>query len=248
MDEQITINSNSSKEEVSDYFVKKFGINEEIRNNLINEDISGDILCDLDKDDLRRLGLKIGPSKKILIFIRDNKDNFEEKKIDKKITVKSTPDDVKNFFINRLNFKGNLHQLDGKGLIEISENQIINLGLNIGQRKKIIKYINYFKTLKEEMPEEKEIIITKKSTEEEVARVLKNKLNLSKEAIEILGLDGEALFLLEEDDIDDIIELTEEEKFNLKNNLKELKEKNKENKNLEMEITINSSPEEIATF
>ena len=248
MDEQNTINSNSSKEEVSDYFVKKFGINEEIRNNLINEDISGDILCDLDKDDLRRLGLKIGPSKKILIFIRDNKDKFEEKKIDKKITVKSTPDDVKNFFINCLNFKGDLHKLDGKGLIEISENQIINLGLNIGQRKKIIKYINYFKTLKEEIPEEKEIIITKKSTEEEVARVLKNKLNLSKEAIEILGLDGEALFLLEEDDIDDINELTEEEKFNLKNYLKELKEKNKENKNLEMEITINSSPEEIATF
>ena len=110
MDEQNTINSNSSKEEVSDYFVKKFGINEEIRNNLINEDISGDILCDLDKDDLRRLGLKIGPSKKILIFIRDNKDKFEEKKIDKKITVKSTPDDVKNFFINCLNFKGDLHK------------------------------------------------------------------------------------------------------------------------------------------
>jgi len=98
------------------------------------------------------------------------------------------------------------------------------------------------------MPEEKEIIISKKSTEEEVARVLKNKLNLSKEAIEILGLDGEALFLLEEDDIDDINELTEEEKFNLKNYLKDLKEKNKENKNLEMEITINSSPEEIAIF
>ena len=55
-----------------------------------------------------------------------------------------------------------MHTLDGKDLIEINDEQIKNLGLNMGQTKKIIKYINYFKTLKEEIPEEKEIIITKK--------------------------------------------------------------------------------------
>ena len=35
--------------------------------------------------------------------------------------------------------------MDGKGLIELKEEEIKNFGLNLGQRKKIIKYINYFK-------------------------------------------------------------------------------------------------------
>ena len=96
-----------------------------------------------------------------------------------------------------------MHTLDGKDLIEINDEQIKNLGLNMGQTK-IIKYINYFKTLKEEIPEEKEIIITKKSTREEVAKLLKKKFNLSTEVIEMLDLDGDALFLLEENDIDEV--------------------------------------------
>ena len=118
----------------------------------------------------------------------------------------------------------------------------------MGQEKKLIKYVNYFKTLKEEIPEEKEIIITKESTKEEVAKLLKNKFNLSTEVIEILDLDGDAFFVLEEDDFDDVNELSEEEKVKLKKYLKELKEKSKENQKSEIFISSNSTKEEIAIF
>jgi len=51
-------------------------------------------------------------------------------------------------------------------------NEDINkLELNLDQSKKLIKYINYFKTLKDE-----ELKITKESTKEEVAKFLKNDL------------------------------------------------------------------------
>ena len=72
---------------------------------------------------------------------------------------------------------------------------------------------------------------------------MKNKFNLSKEIIEILDLDGEVFFLLEEDDINDIDELSEQEKAKIKNYLKELKEKSKESKNSEIIITKESTKE-----
>ena len=87
--------------------------------------------------------------------------------------------------------------MDGKGLIELNEEGMNKLGLNIGQKKKIIKYINYFKTLKDDEPEDtKEKLLTKESTEEEVTKYLKEKLNFRDSAIEALGLDGESLFAL----------------------------------------------------
>ena len=58
-------------------------------------------------------------------------------------------------FKNSMNFTGNLDGLDGKGLIEIRDEDLKKLGLNLGQSKKIMHYINYFKTLKIEEPEEK---------------------------------------------------------------------------------------------
>lgn len=64
MKEQKLINANSSKEEVADFFVKKFDIKEEVKNNLIKEDISGDILLDLDKNDFKKLGMGLGSLKK----------------------------------------------------------------------------------------------------------------------------------------------------------------------------------------
>ena len=77
---------------------------------------------------------------------------------------------------------------------------------------------------------------------------MKNKFNLSKEVIEILDLDGEVFFLLEEDDINDIDELSEQEKAKIKNYLKELKEKSKESKNSEIIITKESTKEEVSYF
>lgn len=50
------INIDSSKEEVANFFEKKFKIKEDIKNNFIKEDISADILYDLDDKEFKSLG------------------------------------------------------------------------------------------------------------------------------------------------------------------------------------------------
>ena len=246
------INIDSSKEEVANFFEKKFKIKEDVKNNFIKEDISADILYDLDDKEFKSLGLKVGPLKNIKVFLQNNKDHFKEKEIKEKITIKSKPNEVSEFFEKCLNFKGELNNMDGKGLIELKEEEIKNLGLNLGQRKKIIKYINYFKTLKIEEPEETKILITKESSEEEVSKYLKEKLNISDTAIESLGLDGESLFNLEETDIDEAEDLNQEEKTSLKNFIKELKEKKEEETKTKEETEIiigkESSAEQVAKY
>ena len=147
MSEGDSITADSSKE-VAEYFTKKFRIKEEAKNNIIKEDISGDILKDLDDKDFKKLGIGLGPLKKIQSFLKDNKDKIGEKEIKEKITILSPTEEVSNFFKNCLNFSGELNNLDGKGLIELDDEGIKQFGLNMGQSKKIINYINYFKTLK----------------------------------------------------------------------------------------------------
>ena len=68
-----------------------------------------------------------------------------------------------------------------------------------------------------------EITITNKSTKEEVVMFLKHKFNFSQKTIESLDLDGEILFSLEENDINDVDELSREEKDKFINYLKESK-------------------------
>jgi len=55
---------------------------------------------------------------------------------------------VKSFFEKNLNFKGELKGLNGKEFLELTEKEIKKLNLNLGQRKRLIKYANYFKTIK----------------------------------------------------------------------------------------------------
>ena len=243
------LSDESTKEEVAEYFVKKYGITEEAKNNVIKEDISGDILLKLKDVDYKYLKIKIGQYKKIQKHL--DKDKFKEKEIKEVITAKSNSDVVKNFFERCLNFKGNLNGLDGKGLIELDEEKMKKLGLNLGQRKKLPKYIEYFKTLKIEEPkEDEEIIISQKSSEEEVAKFLEKKLKFSKDSIDALALDGEVLYSLKEDEIDELTELTEEEKENLKKYLKAEEERENLNKEQIKEIKINnkSSNDEVAKF
>ena len=227
MSKEDLITVNSSKEEVADYFVKKFRIKEDAKNNFIKEEISGDILYDLDDKDFKKLGIGLGPLKKVQTFLKENKEKFGEKEITEKITIISKPEEVSDFFKNCLNFSGDLNNLDGKGLIELDDEGIKNLGLNMGQSKKIVKYIKYFKTLKVEIPEKKEILLRKESSSEQVAEFFEKELKLSTKAIEALDLDGETLFSLKESDIEEQDDLTEEEKEKLKSYLKEnIKEAN----------------------
>ena len=238
------ISTESTKEEIADCFLKEFKITEEAKNNLIKEDISGDVLLDISDAQFKSFGIKVGHLMKIKKLLKNNEEKLKSKKeFNERITAKSSTEEVKSFFERCLNFKKESLTLDGKGLIELDEEGTKKLGLNIGQSIKLIKYINYFKTIKEEEPPSNEdIIITEKSTEEDVTKFLSSKCNFSKETIENLGFDAESLLQLDDNMIDEIEELKEEEKEKLKNCLKENKEKSN------MQINNKSTEEEVAKY
>ena len=130
--------------------------------------------------------------------------------------------------------------------MDLNEESMKNFGLNLGQRKKLIKYINYFKSLnilESSGKGDEDIIITRESKAEDVANFLKAKLKFSKESIDELNLNGEKLYNLQEEQINQF-NISQEEKMSLKNYLKELKT----NDVKKMKITKESNYEEVAIF
>ena len=238
-----TITQKSTKEEIANYFFDKFSISEKSKNRIIEEDISGEVLMSLENKDFRLLEITLGSCLYIKKFLEKNKSNFKEEDIKEIITRFSKENEVKMFFEKCLNFKKELN-ISGKELfeLELTDNKMKELGLNLGQRKKLIRYINHFKT-----KEKEEIILTRNSNKEEVAKFLLYKLSFSPESVKELGLDGENLFELINYDIKDLKELlesyeiSENEKNNLINYLIEEKNKKKdENLNKINVETINN--------
>lgn len=241
------ISNESTEEEVAKFFVERCQITEDIQNNIKNENITGEILPLLTDVEFRDLiGLKFGQIKKWKIYLKDNGGKFTENKIDEKISPNSSKEEIKGFFEKCLDFKGALNDMDGKQLLELSEDEMKKMGLNLGKRKKLIRYIKYFKTLipKEETEnEDGKYIITKKSSTEEVANFLKHKLKISQDSIDEIKLDGETLFELEENEVDEL-QILPEEKGYLKNFLKKLKSSEEPQKI----ITKESNNKEVADF
>ena len=220
----------SSKEDVGNFMVENLKLKEDIKNILIKEDISGDVLLDLTEEELKSIGIKVIQVRKIKAYVDQNKNKFGEKKFTEIISVYSDSSEVAEFFRKSLNFNGDLNNLDGKGLLELNDESITNFGLTLGQRKKLVKYISYFKTLKVEPP--KELVLTKESKPEEVIDFFKKRFKFSDEGIkslEELGMEGgESLLFLEESDIDNS-GLTNDEKMNLKNSIIILKKEEEKN-------------------
>ena len=233
-DSNISLSESSTKEEVGEYFFRLIQ-KEDVKNILINEYISGDVLISLSLDEIKSLGIKFGPARRIFKFIEENRDKFKEKEINEKLYTNSNQEEVKEFFEKCLDFKGELNSLDGKGLLELNNEGMKALGLKFGQIKKLIKYINYFITLKPPVIEE--ISISRSSSEEEVTKFLKMRLKFSQESIDKLGgIDGGTFYDLKEDEIDNLNEISQEEKESLKNFLKEEKTKSeKEDNKIEQE-------------
>jgi hypothetical protein len=95
-----------------------------------------------------------------------------------------------------------------------------------------LKYIEYFKTLKldESIEAQNEnLLITRKSSKEEVDHFLKYSLKFSKDSIDQLNLDGAKLYNLKENEINEF-NLSTEEKDKLKTFLNEMKENEKKKK------------------
>ena len=252
MDEIKEINLDSTKEVVAEYLKSNFAIDDTAKENIIKENITGEILFCLDINDLKSLDVKGGARIKIHNLIKDNQGKFQEKKIDEKITSTSNFEEVKAFLDKCLDFKGDLKDLDGKRLLELQEEEMKKFGLNMGQRKKLIKYINHFIKIENENPKETtstEFQLTEKSSEDEVAKFLKEKLNFSDESIAELGLDGESLFLIGEEELNSF-SIKDEEKEKLKNLLNKIKKKPEEtggNKEL-INISNKSNEEETIKF
>ena len=244
------ITAQSSKEDVGLYLVKTLNLREEIKDIIIKEDISGDILFELTDEDYKLIGIKPVPMRKIKGLLEKIKDKFGEKNYTEVISIYSDSNEVSEFFKKSLNFNGDLNNLDGKGLLELTDETIKNLGLNLGQRKKLVKYISYFKTLKIEPP--KELTISKESSPEEVVNYLKKKLKFSDEGIKSIKEDlevegGDSLAFLEDSDIDNC-NLTEEEKLNLKNLVNDLKKENEEVVEEDIIITKETDKDTLLKF
>lgn len=244
MDEMLS--NSSTTDEVAKFFVKKCQISEEIVNNIKRENITGDILPLLSKDEFKSLGFKFGHTKTWKNYFEENKDKFPEEEIKENISNNSTKEEIQNFLERCLNYNGPLNDINGKQLMDLNEESMKNFGLNLGQRKKLIKYINYFKSLnilESSGKGDEDIIITRESNAEDVANFLKAKLKFSKESIDVLNLNGEKLYNLQEEQINQF-NISQEEKMSLKNYLKELKT----NDVKKMKITKESNYEEVAIF
>ena len=238
----------STKEEIAEYLGIKFKISENTKKRILEEDINGEILFSLEDNELKLLEMKAGQIMKVKKFISENKEKFNNININEKITDSSNTEEVKAFFDKNFNYKGDLKGLNGKGLLELSENEIKNFGFTLGKRKKLIKYINFFK--KEQTNKStSEIQLSKDSSQEEVTQYLKEKLQFSDKSIGELELDGEGLFLIEKEEDIDLFDIEEEEKEKLKELLKKLKNPiEKEEEKEDKKIDIKSNKEEALNF
>ena len=250
-----SISADSSCEEVAEDLIANCKLKKEDRDKFIKEGISGDVLPSLDITDLQEiLGFKLGPSKRIIKYIDENKDRLQPKDISENIPIKNE-EEIKSFFKNYIGFEGNLEGIKGENdLKQLKEADINKLELNLGQRIKLNRYINYFNSLKEKKIKELKITISKESSDEEVLNYLKNELNISDESIEKLGLDEDISdFLfgdnpLSEKDINNCLNKNEikQEEYEM---LKKFIEKRDEMiKQESIKISKESSEEEIYKF
>ena len=107
--------------------------------------------------------------------------------------------------------------------------------MKLGQRIKLGKYINMLKIRKnKEMYSD----IKENSSKEEISKFLREKLNLSKETIDLLCLDKISLFDIEWKNIESL-NIPNSEKIILKNFLEEINKKQNGNKSLNEKSILN---------
>ncbi len=192
------ISSKSTKEEVAGFFRAYLNIKENISINFIKEYITGDVLLNLSNEELEKyLGLEINQQKKFNLYLAENRDKFaKNENIKEVISFNSSAEEVKLFFGNYLNFKENYGNINGKNLKIMNEEDMKKIGMKLGQRKRLINFIKYLNS--------KNIIINDKSSYEDIEKFLIEKIGVSKNTVDILKLNGEALFKLKDSDINNL--------------------------------------------
>ena len=185
------ISKDSTPEEIVNHLSQILNIDEKNLNILIKENISGDILSLLESKDFKELGIETDLQKKIQEHINKNIEQFTLINEDIKININSNENDVKIFFEKYLNFRNDIGNINGKNLFSLTEQEMKNMGLNLGQRKKLNMIIEHIKKAEQKLPSK---IITEKSSAEEVADILKNQFYISEENIKNMAFDGKAIF------------------------------------------------------
>ena len=177
-----SISYESGKEDVANFFSKLCKFGDDIKTNLIKEEISGDILLDLEKQDYVNLGFKLGHIIRITEYLEENKKKFIQSETKESIPIESNLEYFSKLLESNSN---NTTILDIKKILDLKVEEMKELKLTLGKKKKLIKFIS-------------EIKITKESKKENVAKYLKVKFGFSEKIIESLGLDGKSLFSLKE--------------------------------------------------
>ena len=138
----------STPEQVVEFFVQNYNFKKMDLILFIKEDISWDVFPYLNKQDFKELGIKLGHWKKLEKFITDNKDKLLKNQAninnnEFNINMDSDIDTVKAFFKNFLDFRSEnfIFNIDGKKLFSMNEQDMKNIGLTLGQRKKLNIYL-----------------------------------------------------------------------------------------------------------
>ena len=171
---------NSTKEEVSKFFSTNCKITKKIKDNIIKESITGETLIYLEDNDYSFLGIEPDAKVKIRNYLETNKNQFIGKTINITLNNNSNTNEVKQFFKEYLFFKGEIsNDLNGKKIFKLTEKEMKNIGLNLGQRKKLLNYIKH---------------VDKINYDKELKNFLKEKLQFTQQYIESLKLNGDDLF------------------------------------------------------
>ena len=146
----LELSSKSRKEEVAQFLITELKFSDNIKEKIVNQDISGDILLDLKDKDFKILGLNKNQIQNVRDYLSDNYENFININIDIKINENSTIEDVEEFLKKCIGFNEKIKNLDGKQFLNLTKDNISKFGLNIGQTKRLEKYLKKCKNKNKE--------------------------------------------------------------------------------------------------
>ena len=199
----MSISKDSTADEICSFLKQKgFIKNENIIANFKKENIKGNEILFLESDDFINLGFKF--FKKIIKTLETIKNSQKEiLEFNENISEQSTEKEVYNFLKNEIKLDGktleNFTNINGQKLKELKNENLIDLGLKLGERRKLLKY---FQSRSKDTIE-----LTINSTVEEVCEFLKVRFNLDEETLNAFTeseIDGKTFFNLSEEDFEEL--------------------------------------------
>ena len=232
----MSINKHSSVEEIYS-FLSTCKIKENMLQKFKDEKIKGNELFYLTDKDYDEFGLstKKVSLKKKLERIKNSSQGILDYNLN--LDINSNEEDVHKFLKEEILLEENILKLfgeiDGKKLINLTEDDLKNFGLKLGERRKLLSYIL---SIKPKVEDKMDIKITRNSNKDEVCTFLKLKFNISEEIIDEFRddeVDGNVLFSLTSLEQYYINEETEKKILDYINKIKS-EEKNKDSNNLNL--------------